>query len=95
MSDLSTRYNPAEVEARLYQLWLDAGFFHGEATDPGDSHSIVIPPPNVTGVLHLGHALNGTLQDILTRWRRMQGRNAIWTVELAQLEPSPLAGDQP
>ncbi|WHZ14277.1 MAG: Valyl-tRNA synthetase [Nitrospira sp.] len=71
-------YSPHEVEDRWYQRWVDAGLFHADPAHPGQPYSIVIPPPNVTGSLHVGHALNNTLQDILIRWRRMQGRNALW-----------------
>ncbi len=78
MENLPTKYNPAEVEARLYAQWESAGYFHADPARGGTPHTIVIPPPNVTGVLHIGHALNNTLQDILTRFRRMQGRNALW-----------------
>ena len=69
----STAYNPAEVEDRLYAAWIKAGYFHGDPTSPKKSYSIVIPPPNVTDVLHIGHALNNTIQDILIRFKRMQG----------------------
>src|SRR5262249_5014239 len=62
----------------LYQKWEGTGYFTADPKKPGEHYSIVIPPPNVTGVLHIGHALNNTLQDILTRWRRMQGRNTLW-----------------
>ena len=75
---LDKTYSPHDVEDRWYQRWIDAGLFHANPTDPGQPYSIVIPPPNVTGSLHVGHALNNTLQDILIRWRRMQGRNALW-----------------
>jgi valyl-tRNA synthetase len=75
---LEKTYNPHDVEDRWYQRWIDAGLFHAGPTDAGQPYSIVIPPPNVTGSLHVGHALNNTLQDILIRWRRMQGRNALW-----------------
>ncbi|MBI1783780.1 class I tRNA ligase family protein, partial [Candidatus Sumerlaeota bacterium] len=78
MGELSTKYNPAEVEERHYAAWEKAGYFRADPAHPGAPFTIVIPPPNVTGMLHIGHALNGTLQDILTRWRRMQGRNALW-----------------
>jgi valyl-tRNA synthetase len=71
-------YSPHEVEDRWSQRWLDAGLFHANPADRGEPYSIVIPPPNVTGSLHVGHALNNTLQDILIRWRRMQGRNTLW-----------------
>src|SRR5688572_11933878 len=77
-AELSTKYDPSAVEESAYQAWLHARAFHAEPTNPGDPYSIVIPPPNVTAALHLGHALNNTLQDILTRWRRMSGDNACW-----------------
>ncbi len=75
---LDKTYSPHDVEDRWYQRWVDAGLFHANPTDSGQPYSIVIPPPNVTGSLHVGHALNNTLQDILIRWRRMQGRNTLW-----------------
>ncbi|MEW6357481.1 MAG: valine--tRNA ligase [Planctomycetota bacterium] len=76
--ELSTRYNPKDVEDKWYKFWEDGGFFHSEP-DPGrPMYSIVIPPPNVTGALHMGHALNNAIQDILIRWKRMQGFNAMW-----------------
>src|SRR5918993_5775773 len=75
---LDKTYNPHDVEDRWYQRWVDAGLFHANPADAGQPYSIVIPPPNVTGSLHVGHALNNTLQDILIRWRRMQGRNVLW-----------------
>ena len=75
---LEKTYSPHEVEDRWSQRWLDAGLFHASPADRGEPYSIVIPPPNVTGSLHVGHALNNTLQDILIRWRRMQGRNTLW-----------------
>src|SRR6185436_8096011 len=56
----------------------EKGYFHAPLTHPGEPYTIVIPPPNVTGSLHIGHALNNTIQDILIRWRRMQGRNTLW-----------------
>jgi len=79
--DDRTRYDPSEVEPRVLREWLDAGIFHPEATgSPAENFSIAIPPPNVTGELHMGHALNGTLQDVLTRVRRMQGRRSLWAL---------------
>ena len=71
-------YEPQAVEARWGQYWIDQGYFAAKSDAPGDSYTIVIPPPNVTGSLHIGHALNNTLQDILIRWRRMQGRKTLW-----------------
>src|SRR3954469_25640994 len=78
MAELSKTYNPAEVEAATRKVWLDEKLFHAEATNPGRPYAIVIPPPNVTAALHLGHALNNTVQDILTRYRRMRGDNTCW-----------------
>ena len=75
---LDKTYEPKTVESRWYKTWTDRGYFHASATGPGQPYSIVIPPPNVTGSLHVGHALNHSLQDILIRWRRMQGRNTLW-----------------
>ena len=71
-------YNPQSVEEKWYRFWLKQGYFHAEVNDDGDPFCVVIPPPNVTGVLHLGHALDNTLQDTLVRWRRMQGYNTLW-----------------
>ena len=72
------RYEPAAVEARWYPEWEKRGYFHAEADDPRPPYCIVIPPPNVTGSLHMGHALVNTLQDILIRLKRMDGFNALW-----------------
>jgi valyl-tRNA synthetase len=75
----TTRYDPTEVEGRVLQGWLEDGYFHPPATGtPEENFSVAIPPPNVTGALHMGHALNGTMQDTLVRMRRMQGRNTLW-----------------
>ena len=71
-------YEPQSVEARWGEYWIDQKLFSPSPDDPGEPYTIVIPPPNVTGSLHIGHALNNTLQDILIRWRRMQGYNALW-----------------
>jgi valyl-tRNA synthetase len=75
---LSTKYNPKEIENKIYKCWEEGGFFHAEPDADKKPYSIVIPPPNVTGALHMGHALNNILQDILIRWRRMQGYNTLW-----------------
>jgi len=75
---LDKTYDPKAVEARWSQVWNQQGYFHATPTHPGQPYCIVIPPPNVTGSLHVGHALNHSLQDILIRWRRMQGRNVLW-----------------
>ncbi|MDR4497338.1 MAG: valine--tRNA ligase [Candidatus Scalindua sp.] len=76
--ELPTKYNPKEIEDKWYDFWEKSGFFHSEPNVKKNPYSIVIPPPNVTGVLHMGHALNTILQDILIRWRRMQGYNTLW-----------------
>ena len=75
--EIASKYNPAEVEGKWYQYWLDNGFFKSKP-DGREPYTIVIPPPNVTGVLHMGHMLNNTIQDILIRRARMQGKNACW-----------------
>lgn len=75
---LSTKYNPAEVEGKWYQYWMENGFFHSEPHPDKEPFSIVIPPPNVTGVLHMGHMLNNTIQDVLIRKARMEGKEACW-----------------
>ena len=75
---LEKTYDPKAVEARWSRAWIERGYFHASTSHPGQPYSIVIPPPNVTGSLHVGHALNHSLQDILIRWRRMQGRNTLW-----------------
>ncbi|HEX3043663.1 MAG TPA: valine--tRNA ligase, partial [Bacillota bacterium] len=75
---LSSVYDPRSVEEKWYQFWLKHEYFHAEVEPKSKPYCIVIPPPNVTGVLHLGHALDNTLQDVLIRWRRMQGYNALW-----------------
>jgi len=77
MKELATVYNPAEVEDKWYGYWMEHKLFHSEP-DAREPYTIVIPPPNVTGVLHMGHMLNNTIQDILVRRARMQGKNALW-----------------
>ena len=74
---LSTKYNPQETENKWYSYWMEKRFFHSEP-DEREPYTIVIPPPNVTGVLHMGHMLNNTIQDVLIRKARMQGKNACW-----------------
>ena len=71
-------YEPQDVETKWYRAWEENGCFHADETSPKPHYSIVIPPPNVTGVLHMGHALNNTLQDILCRWKRMTGHEVLW-----------------
>ena len=75
---LSTKYSPTEVENKWYQYWMDEGFFHSEPNPDKEPYCIVIPPPNVTGVLHMGHMLNNTIQDVLVRKARMEGKEACW-----------------
>ncbi len=75
--ELASKYDPSEVEDKWYKYWLDNKFFHSEPDDR-EPYTIVIPPPNVTGVLHMGHMLNNTIQDVLVRRARMQGKNACW-----------------
>ncbi|MFZ5639768.1 MAG: valine--tRNA ligase [Bacillota bacterium] len=76
--NIPTTYDPAEVEDKWYKFWEDNKYFHAEVDKEKKPFTIVMPPPNVTGALHMGHAMDNTLQDILTRWRRMQGYNALW-----------------
>jgi valyl-tRNA synthetase len=77
----TTRYDAAEVEARVFAEWIEGGYFHPVAEGrPEDNFSVAIPPPNVTGALHMGHALNGSMQDALVRMNRMRGRNTLWTL---------------
>ncbi len=78
MKDLATKYNPAEVEDRIYQTWLDGKYFHANLDERKTPYTIVIPPPNITGQLHMGHALDNTLQDILIRYHRMKGFDTLW-----------------
>ena len=75
--EIASKYNPADVEGKWYQYWLDNGLFKSKP-DGREPYTVVIPPPNVTGVLHMGHMLNNTIQDILVRRARMQGKNACW-----------------
>ncbi|MBU2607064.1 MAG: valine--tRNA ligase [Alphaproteobacteria bacterium] len=75
---LDQRFDPAEAETRLYKAWEDGGCFKPSGDTSAQAYSIVIPPPNVTGVLHMGHALNNTLQDVLVRFERMRGKNVLW-----------------
>jgi valyl-tRNA synthetase len=75
----TSRYDPAEIEGRIFSEWLEAGYFHPPAEGtPEENFSVAIPPPNVTGALHMGHALNGSMQDALVRMNRMRGRNTLW-----------------
>ena len=76
--ELAKQYDPKNVEDRIYQTWLDGNYFHAEPDPEKKPYTIVIPPPNITGQLHMGHALDNTLQDILIRFRRMQGYDTLW-----------------
>src|SRR3989338_6217544 len=81
MADFSKPYNPEETEPRIYELWQKSGFFTPENLPDAEKRepfTIIIPPPNVTGVLHMGHALMLTLQDIMIRYQRMRGKRALW-----------------
>ena len=78
MEKLPAKYDPSAFEDKIYRQWLEKGYFHGEIDRTRTPYSIVIPPPNVTGYLHIGHALNNTLQDIMIRYARMKGFSACW-----------------
>ena len=78
MKELNKVYEPGKFEDKIYQFWLNGGYFHAEPNPDKKPYTIVIPPPNITGQLHMGHALDETLQDILIRFRRMQGYEALW-----------------
>ncbi|MEK7864861.1 MAG: valine--tRNA ligase [Nitrospirota bacterium] len=78
MTELSKSYIPEGIEEKWYELWVNEGYFKPEINPSGKPYSIVIPPPNVTGSLHMGHALNATLQDVLARWKRMCGFSVLW-----------------
>ena len=77
MKDLG-KYEPGAIEEKWYNFWEEHGVFHDEPEEGKEPYSIVLPPPNVTGQLHMGHALDNTLQDILIRYKRMQGYNVLW-----------------
>ena len=74
---IADKYSPQEIESKWYDYWMEHRLFHSEP-DEREPYTIVIPPPNVTGMLHMGHMLNNTLQDVLVRRARMQGKNACW-----------------
>lgn len=78
LKNLETKYDPKQVEDRIYNSWIEGGYFHAEPNPDKEPFTIVIPPPNVTGQLHMGHALDETLQDILIRYHRMKGEEALW-----------------
>jgi valyl-tRNA synthetase len=77
-TDLPSTYEPEKVEEKIYQFWLEKNYFRAQRENDKKTFTIVIPPPNVTGTLHMGHALNNTIQDVLIRWRRMQGYDTLW-----------------
>lgn len=77
-SQLSDRYSPQEVEQKIYQLWENAGYFKADSVSTKPPYCVILPPPNVTGALHMGHALDHTIQDVLVRWKRMSGFNTLW-----------------
>ncbi|MCC5830007.1 MAG: valine--tRNA ligase [Phycisphaeraceae bacterium] len=76
--ELSRQYQPVEIEPEMRRRWVEQGVFHASPTDAGEPYAVMIPPPNVTAALHMGHALNNTIQDVLVRWRRMRGFNTLW-----------------
>ena len=78
LDDLPNRFDFEDSQGRIYAWWESQGYFHSEPDPAREPFTIVIPPPNVTGALHLGHALNNTLQDIIIRFKRMQGYNTLW-----------------
>ena len=75
---LENTYNPQEFEEKLYEKWEEKGYFKPSMNKESEAYSIMMPPPNVTGKLHMGHALDGTIQDILIRYKRMNGFNSLW-----------------
>ena len=78
MRELAKNFDPAAVEDRLYAMWMEKKYFHTKIDKSKKPYCIVMPPPNITGQLHMGHALDNTMQDILIRWKRMAGYNALW-----------------
>ena len=85
---LDKTYSPSEIEPRLYEGWEQAGAFACDPDSNAQPFTIMIPPPNVTGSLHMGHALTFTVQDTLIRWRRMQGRDVLWQPGTDHGEPT-------
>lgn len=78
MEELNKTYSPKEIESKWYKIWEDSKYFAGKMEEGKESYSIVIPPPNVTGILHMGHILNNSIQDTLVRYKRMCGYNTLW-----------------
>src|ERR1041385_8834968 len=91
MQDLPKTYDPSSIDPAIYKLGQDTNSFRADPAAPGQPYSIVIPPPNVTGALHLGHAINNTLQDILTRVARMRGMNTLWVPAIHPAATPPRA----
>ena len=77
-TNIPKAYDPHEIEQKIYDFWLEKNCFHAEPDKEKEPFIVLMPPPNITGTLHLGHALDSTLQDILVRWKRMQGYNTCW-----------------
>ena len=92
MKELAKQYDPSQVEDRIYQFWLDGGYFHTKADPDKKPYTIVMPPPNVTGQLHMGHAVDNTMQDILIRTKRMQGLED--QIRQPHRQPAQEAGQQ-
>ena len=84
MKELEKTYDPKGIEDRLYKKWEDNHYFHAEVDRSKKPFTIVMPPPNITGQLHMGHALDNTMQDILIRYKRMQGYSALWQPEIGR-----------
>src|SRR4051812_3350975 len=91
INDIPKQYDPKDAQDRWYDFWVEKGFFHADPASDWPAYCIVIPPPNVTGALHLGHALNNTLQDVLIRWGRMQGYDCLWMPGTAHAGIAPQA----
>ena len=86
--ELAKTYDPKAIEEKLYEKWCENKYFHAEVDRSRKPFTTVMPPPNITGKLHMGHALDNTLQDILIRYKRMEGYNALWVRERT-MRPSP------
>ena len=89
MKELPKIYDPQQVEGSIYEMWQKGGYFHAKKDPDKKPFTIVMPPPNVTGQLHMGHAMDCTLQDILIRFKRMQGYSALWLPGLPTTPASP------
>ena len=92
MKELAKQYDPSQVEDRIYQFWQEGGYFHTKADPDKKPYTIVMPPPNVTGQLHMGHAVDNTMQDILIRTKRMQGYAALWVPGTSGCRATPPCG---